>query len=96
MPEGQYSAAAGREVRLGIRPENLKLAGDDNGHADLTTQVVEQLGADTLIHGHFGNDRTNLIVRMQGTISLKQGEVLALRVTAEHLHLFDPHSGQRI
>jgi sn-glycerol 3-phosphate transport system ATP-binding protein len=96
LSAGQASQAAGRAVTLGIRPEHLELAGDGNGLAHLTVQVVEQLGADTLIHGHFGGDRTDLTVRLQGTADIAPGEVLPLHVAPEHLHLFDPESGARL
>ncbi len=96
LPEGRFSAEANREVTLGIRPEHLELAGDGDGIAHLSVQVVEQLGADTLIHGHFGGDRTDLTVRVRGTVNLKPDEVLPLRVGPEHLHLFDPAGGARL
>ncbi len=96
LPEGRFSAEANREVTLGIRPEHLELAGDGDGIAHLSVQVVEQLGADTLIHGHFGSDRTDLTVRLRGTVSLKPDQVLPLRVGPEHLHLFDPAGGARL
>ena len=62
----------------------------------LVGQVVEQLGADTLIHGHLGSDRTDLTVRLSGTAVLAPDEVLPLHVAPEHLHLFDPESGGRL
>jgi sn-glycerol 3-phosphate transport system ATP-binding protein len=96
LPEGRFSAEANREVTLGIRPEHLELTGDGDGIAHLSVQVVEQLGADTLIHGYFGGDRTDLTVRLRGTVNLKPDEVLPLRVAPEHLHLFDPAGGKRL
>jgi len=96
LPEGRFSAEADRQVTLGIRPEHLELAGDGDGIAHLSVQVVEQLGADTLIHGRFGSDRTDLTVRLRGTVNLKPDEVLPLRVAPEHLHLFDPADGARL
>ncbi len=74
----------------------MKQAGSGNGLAHLTAEVIEQLGADTVIHGHFGNDRTELTVRLPGTVGLAPGEVLSLRVAPEHLHLFDPETGVRL
>jgi sn-glycerol 3-phosphate transport system ATP-binding protein len=58
--------------------------------------VVEQLGADTLVHGRFGSDRTGLTVRLSGIANFKSGEVLPLQVSPDHLHLFDSRSGKRI
>ena len=94
LPEGNYSAHANREVTLGIRPEDLEL--DDGGNGNLTVSLVEQLGADTLVHGHFGENRTDMTIRLSGIRNFSAGEVLAVRVAAEKLHLFDPQSEQRI
>jgi sn-glycerol 3-phosphate transport system ATP-binding protein len=100
LPADLGARAAGRAVTLGIRPEHLELTGNGNsngnGLAHLTAEVVEQLGADTVIHGHFGSDRTDLTVRLQGTVRLTPGETLALRVAPEHLHLFDASTGDRL
>jgi sn-glycerol 3-phosphate transport system ATP-binding protein len=100
LPSSLGAAAAGRAVTLGIRPEHLELTGNGNsngnGLAHLTAEVVEQLGADTVIHGHFGSDRADLTVRLQGTVRLTPGEVLSLHVAPEHLHLFDADTGVRL
>jgi sn-glycerol 3-phosphate transport system ATP-binding protein len=96
LPAGRFGAEAGREVSLGIRPEHLDLVENGQGVAHLTVAVVEQLGADTLIHGHFGSDRTDLTVRLQGTLNVAEGELLPLAVAPEHLHIFDPESGRRL
>ncbi len=96
LPADLGARAAGRAVTLGIRPEHLELAGNGNGLAHLTAQVIEQLGADTVIHGHFGDDRAELTVRLQGTVRLAPGEKLPLHVAPEHLHLFDPETGVRL
>jgi sn-glycerol 3-phosphate transport system ATP-binding protein len=96
LPADLGAPAAGRAVTLGVRPEHMELAEDGNGLAHLTVQVVEQLGADTVIHGHFGSDRTALTVRLQGTVWLAPGEVLPLHVAPERLHLFDTDTGARL
>ncbi|MDP6707884.1 MAG: sn-glycerol-3-phosphate import ATP-binding protein UgpC [Alphaproteobacteria bacterium] len=87
---------AGRAVTLGIRPEHLVDSGEGDGVAHLTVDLVEQLGADTLVHGHFGDDRTDLTTRLHGIRTFEQGQNLPLAVAAKHLHLFDPESGSRL
>ncbi len=91
-----FEAEAGRAVTLGIRPEHLILAEAGDGIAHLTVDLVEQLGADTLVHGHFGDDRTDLTTRLHGVWTLSQGEALPLAVEPESLHFFDPESGARL
>ena len=72
------------------------MAGQGNGIAHLHIDVVEQLGADTLVHGHFGSDRTDLTVRLLGIQSFRSSETLPFAVAPEHLHLFDAETGKRI
>ena len=96
IAENGFEAEGGRAVTLGIRPEDLVRVEDGDGIAQLTVDLVEHLGADTLVHGHFGNDRTVLTTRLQGVWRLGQGEALRLAVRPERLHLFDAESGRRL
>jgi sn-glycerol 3-phosphate transport system ATP-binding protein len=96
LSSGQAGVAAGRTITLGVRPEHLDPATSGGGVAHLNVAVVEQLGADTLVHGHFGSDRTDLTLRLQGTHSFRSGELLPLSIRPDHLHLFDPETGKRL
>jgi sn-glycerol 3-phosphate transport system ATP-binding protein len=57
---------------------------------------VEQLGADTLVHGHFGENKSALTVRMSDIQQFKKNTILALKIPSQRLHLFDRESGKRI
>jgi sn-glycerol 3-phosphate transport system ATP-binding protein len=57
---------------------------------------VETLGADTLVHGHAGEDNTFLTVRLPDIHHFQKGKVLQLVVPPEKLHLFDKETGKRI
>ena len=96
LPAGRFGALAGRAVSLGIRPEHLEIATDGRAVAHFIAEVIEQLGADTIIHGHFGDGRTHLTMRVQGTMKLNPGETLPLSVDPQHLHMFDPETGARL
>jgi len=96
LPPGRFAAHAGRNMTAGIRPEHFAIGSDAQGAARLAVDVVEQLGADTLVHGHFGSDRGDLTVRLNGTQDLQARQVLPLTVQPEHIHLFDPESGRRL
>jgi sn-glycerol 3-phosphate transport system ATP-binding protein len=96
LPSGGLSSHAGRAITLGIRPEHLERAEAGAEVLHLTVDLVEQLGADTLIHGQFGGERSSLTVRMSGTHSLASGEILPVRVAPDHLHLFDSETGKRV
>ncbi len=91
-----FASNAGRPVSLGIRPEHFDLARQGEGVAHLVVEMVEHLGADTFVHGHFGADRTALTVRLSGVRNMKLGDVVPLSVDPRHLHMFDPESGARL
>ena len=93
LTPGVYSDHGNRKVTLGIRPEDLELA-DSNRH--LTVKLVEQLGADTLVHGFFGAGQTDMTLRLPGIQHYKAGEVLAINVEPDKIHLFDPDTGRRL
>ena len=87
------AAEPGRPVTVGLRPEDLELAGD--GPIPLKTELLERLGADTIVHGRLG-DGTALIARAPGALALRLGETIRLAIAPGHIHLFDAESGTRL
>ena len=89
---------AGRPATLGIRPEHFGLGDSENGENTLPlhVQVVEQLGADTLVHGHLGDTSTPLVLRLDGVQTLNRGGIVALHIPQDALHIFDPQTGKRV
>jgi sn-glycerol 3-phosphate transport system ATP-binding protein len=87
---------AGKDVTLGIRPEHFELAEQKQGDMSLNVDHVEVLGADTLVHGHFGEDKTSLTLRLSDVQHFEKNAVLPLRIPPQKLHLFDSESGDRI
>jgi sn-glycerol 3-phosphate transport system ATP-binding protein len=87
--------AAERELKLGIRPEHLLMDGG-TGYDPLDVQVelVEPLGADTLVHGLV--DGVSLTARLPADARVASGDQLRLWVPPERLHLFDAVSGRRL
>ena len=93
---GNYSAHGGKAVTLGIRPEHLGLAEGGNSTAHHTVQVIEHLGADTLIHGRLGDNDVDVTASLKGVHTYDVGAVLSLFVDPANLHLFDPETGNRL
>jgi sn-glycerol 3-phosphate transport system ATP-binding protein len=89
-----FAGEPDRPVTLGVRPENFEIA--DKDATALTVTLVEQLGADTIVHGNLGADGINVTIRLRGVVSLAAGERLPLTVEPEHLHLFDQETGKRL
>jgi sn-glycerol 3-phosphate transport system ATP-binding protein len=86
----------GREVLFGIRPEHLEPC--PPGEAMLVAEVdlVEPLGADTLVYGHLAADRgARIAARLHASLEARAGK-LPLRFDPAQAHYFDPASGARI
>ena len=81
---------------LGIRPENISLvAPEDPGAIRVRVLHVEELGESRIIHAAL-SDGTTLSVRYPSDAPAPhKGDVIALRLHPEHLHLFG-RDGKRL
>jgi sn-glycerol 3-phosphate transport system ATP-binding protein len=84
----------GRPVLVGLRPEHMELA--EEGPVSLKVELLERLGADTILHGRLGANGLVMTARVPGTIEPAIGEVLGFAVRPERIHLFDPESKRRL
>ena len=57
---------------------------------------VELLDADTLVHGHFRENKTLLTLRLTDIQHFKKHTILPLSVLPQKTHLFDMETGNRI
>ena len=96
LVNGNLPAYGGKKVVLGIRPEHFELAEEKEGVLHLKVDHVELLGADTLVHGHLGQGKTSLTLRLPDVQHFKKHTVLPLVIPPHKLHLFDEESGNRI
>ncbi len=83
---------AGRQVVVGLRPEHLEPAPD--GPLAVRVDLLERLGADTILHGSI--DSARLTARVPGSFAPELGSTVAFAIRPEHIHLFDPDSGKRV
>ncbi len=84
---------AGRDVTMGIRPEDLQLA---NGSCppglcfDAVVELVERLGAEVLLDLKVGQQ--TMVASVDRTVCAKRGEKLRFALRPEHIHFFDTAS----
>ncbi|CAL99802.1 carbohydrate ABC transporter ATP-binding protein (CUT1 family) [Saccharopolyspora erythraea NRRL 2338] len=87
------------EVTFGVRPEALELTSSSEDGLDMTVELVEELGADALVHGTIdvGGSAERFVVRTDGRTppALGQRVRVALRDAGE-VHLFHPETGARL
>jgi len=83
----------GREVLLGVRPEHLEPCAESDAAFVAAVDLIEPLGADTLVHGTVEGAR--IVARLHGTQRVPEGR-LPLRFDPAHRHYFDAGMGARI
>ena len=83
------------KVNIGLRPEDFIL--DENGPIKLKVELVELIGANTLIHGKLENSDEILVASISGVINEKKiGKNINLSFPNNKLHLFDTNTDSRI
>ena len=87
-------------LTLGVRPEHAQLGGHLNPSSGwpLQVQMLEMLGAERLVYGKLaGAANAAFTLRIEATLAPpKHGDTVQLHVAQEHLHWFDPTTGQRV
>ncbi|MBU8543711.1 MULTISPECIES: ABC transporter ATP-binding protein [Roseomonadaceae] len=91
----RYQGAAGREVLFGIRPEHLtepkNLERDNIAVFDVTPEVIEPMGMETLVH--FWMQGAEICARIDPTTPAEPGVPMPLAADLNHMHVIDPESG---
>ena len=72
---------------LGLRPEHIRAGSGVGVDFTTTVQVVEPLGADTLVHFSIGD--AVLTARLEPQNQPEPGSRIALTIAPQHLSLFD-------
>jgi multiple sugar transport system ATP-binding protein len=87
-PQG---AAAGADIHLGLRPENMQIVADGNLPNTFPGKVthIEKLGESSLLYIEHSADTSMITVKLDGTTGIKAGEQVHVLAPAEHLHLFN-------
>ena len=94
--------SAGRaEVIVGLRPEAVEVVtADTPGAMPMEVTLVEQLGADSYVHGRLpGDDPAQdapFNVRVDGRYEPRLGDIVYVSARGAAEHVFDPDSGIRI
>jgi len=86
-------AKGSRKATLGIRPEDIHVAGpnDSADHCfDTSVEVVEQLGSEILLDTRAG--AALIVASIDPTVRVKPHEKLRLALNPDRLHLFDAES----
>src|SRR6185503_4499030 len=80
----------GREITLGVRPEDLTVAGETNADHpsfDAVIEVVEQLGSEILLDMKVGDSM--MVASIEPGARVKVRDKLRLAMRPSRLHVFD-------
>ena len=89
------SQAGLSELVLGIRPEHLHLA-DGVGELHAEVMLVEELGADALLHVRPAGGGNPMVARTEGRKPPAPGQEVTFRVQPDDVFAFHPVTGARI
>jgi multiple sugar transport system ATP-binding protein len=95
MGKEQLGAYAGKEVILGIRPEDIDAVPAAQDHdIEANIEIAELMGAEINLHLSFQG--TQMVVRAEATYEGREGDTAALRLNPEKIHLFDKETEKAI
>jgi len=93
----EKAGEGGRQVTIGVRPEDMELVGE---HEGLTTTVnlVEELGADAYVYGttDVNGEVHDVIARVDGRKPPEKGAQVNFAPKTGHVHLFSTTTGERL
>jgi multiple sugar transport system ATP-binding protein len=91
------------EIVIGMRPEHLHVTGTDglgelNGSGEVTGEVilVEELGADALLHIRLPEGGDQLVARTEGRKPPVPGQKVTLHIQPDDVFAFHPQTGARL
>jgi multiple sugar transport system ATP-binding protein len=88
LPQLRSALAVPAGGFVGLRPESLALTAAGQGNLQATVDLVESLGAETLVHVT-AEGGTPLIVRQSERTALHPGDRVGVSIDAANAHLFD-------
>ena len=76
------------EAVLGIRPEHLTLVASGRGTFDAEVELVERLGAESLVYLHAPFFERPITVRTGDAVDLTERKIVGVWIDLENLHVF--------
>ena len=83
------AAAKGAKASFGVRPEDLRLATDENYLFEGEVAIVEALGEVTMLYIEGLVDGEPIVVKLPGIAKIERGQKVRFVADKEKLHLFD-------
>jgi multiple sugar transport system ATP-binding protein len=88
----RVAATDATTARLGVRPENVRVTGGQDG-IGTTVEVVEPIGSDNYLYLDLGAD---FIARVDSDVEPETGDTVRVTFDEKDVHLFDTRSGDSL
>ena len=85
-PAGEVSHRG--RATIGFRPEHVAVATAEQADFEAHLDLVEQLGAETLLHFDTSFCDTSLTVRLDAEASMREGDTVPLAIDRKQIHVF--------
>lgn len=85
-----------RDLKVGIRPADIRINGGAPGGISGRVHMLEPLGDITIVDIDAADQRLKIVVREAEALSLQPGAELLFDFDPERVHVFDAESGQHI
>jgi ABC-type sugar transport system ATPase subunit len=76
----------GQSLTVGVRPEDFRVAADDQGWINGAIDLIEDLGSDRFLHVNCAG--IDVVARDDREGNVRQGESIGLQVDRDRVHLF--------
>jgi len=98
VPREALGQLSGDRLTVGVRPENWRIVGPEEGGLPVKVTVVEELGADGYIYGTCDVEGTpeNVVVRVEARRQHEKGATVHVTTDPSHVHVFDTETGARL
>ncbi|MEO8547854.1 MAG: ABC transporter ATP-binding protein [Sphingomicrobium sp.] len=80
---------AGGELRLGLRPESVRVVAASDSMTKAKVELVERLGERTLVYARLANDQA-IIAEDEGNSRVRIGDEVGLKIDGSAAYLFGP------
>jgi multiple sugar transport system ATP-binding protein len=87
-------AKAGEEALIGVRPSDLKLAGEGEAGVRSKVHLLEPLGDITIVSVEAGSDTLRMVLPEAAAASMQVGQPAAIAFDPKRIHVFRAASGE--
>jgi len=83
-----------QNVTLGIRPENINIADDENNLYSTKIDVVEPMGSETFLYFTIGS--APFVARVSSSLRLNAGDKIGVKFNYDKIYFFDSLTGRNL